>query len=38
MFGYARKESLIRLALAGIAGASLLFLALIFLFLLRWFV
>lgn len=34
MTGYARKESLIRLALAGIAGVSLLFLALIFLFLL----
>ncbi|MDL2291149.1 phosphate ABC transporter permease subunit PstC [Desulfovibrio sp. OttesenSCG-928-F20] len=33
MIGYARKESLIRLALAGIAGVSLLFLALIFLFL-----
>lgn len=34
MTGYARKETLIRLALAGTAGASLLFLALIFLFLL----
>lgn len=34
MPGHARKESLIRLALAGIAWASLLFLALIFLFLL----
>ncbi|MDL2279133.1 phosphate ABC transporter permease subunit PstC [Desulfovibrio sp. OttesenSCG-928-G11] len=34
MPGYARKESFIRLALAGAAGLSLLFLALIFLFLL----
>jgi phosphate transport system permease protein len=34
MSGYARKESLIRLALAGIAGAALFFLALIFFFLL----
>lgn len=34
ILGYARKESLIRLVLAGIAGASLIFLALIFLFLL----
>ncbi len=34
MPGYVRKETLIRLVLAGIAGASLLFLALIFLFLL----
>lgn len=34
MSGHARKELLIRLALAGVAGASLLFLALIFLFLL----
>lgn len=34
MPGYARKESIIRAALAGVAGLSLLFLALIFLFLL----
>lgn len=34
MTGYARKESFIRVALAGIAGVSLIFLALIFLFLL----
>lgn len=34
MTGHARNEWIIRLALAGVAGASLLFLALIFLFLL----
>lgn len=34
MIGYARKEQCIRIALAATAGASLLFLALIFLFLL----